>query len=51
MDSEKRIARFSRRIARLVLAVRRDGDRAAAARLEAVASEIAEQMRREGGRS
>ena len=43
---ERRIARVSRRCARLVLELRKEGDNAGAARLEAMAIETVEQMRR-----
>ena len=43
---ERRIARVSRQCARVVLELRKEGDRAGAARLEAAAIETVEQMRR-----
>jgi hypothetical protein len=43
---ERRIARVSRHCARVVLELRADGEHAGAARLEAAAIEVVEQMRR-----
>ena len=43
---ERRIVRVSRQCARVVLELRKEGDNAGAARLEALAIETVEQMRR-----
>lgn len=44
---ERRAARVARRCARLVLALKRDGELAAAAKLEQAAVEAVEQLRKE----
>lgn len=44
--TERRIARVARQAARIVLELRREGDREGAARFEAAAIETCERMRR-----
>jgi hypothetical protein len=43
--AETRIAKMARKTAKLICQLRRDGEMAAAAKLEAAACEVAEQMR------
>lgn len=45
-DTERRIARLSRRCARIVLELRREGDVDGAARFERMAIELVDDMRR-----
>ncbi len=45
-SNERRISRFSRRCARIVLELRNEGNQDGAARFEALAIEIADDMRR-----